>query len=312
MRTSAKAVWLVAVGALGLVGGDAFATCPAGGTSCSISGFGNVCGHTSGSPVVHCWLTIGSTPPSGNGNATTIYGNCGSDDYCIWGATEAGAPFCCSYTDTAIDTIIVTGGAGDDTINFQFDSFDLENAGDQPIVEGVAEGLGGNDTILGSRLVGRHYSDHLYGGTGDDTIDGSDGPDFIYGDDHNDTLLGGNGMDYIEGGIGGDTIRGQAGDDTVYGGSGQDLISGGTGADALYGEADGDVICANTGGSSTTHEVIQGGSGPNDNLWGGGSYTDITGHASDCDYCGNYGTQLYCDSMCDSTLTSAPSSCPSP
>ena len=72
--------------------------------------------------------------------------------------------------------------------------------------------------------------DVLWGGAGDDDIDGQAGPDKIMGGDGDDTLEGGAGNDEIEGGAGDDDIMGGDGADMIEGGAGTDTIDGGGGA----------------------------------------------------------------------------------
>ena len=69
--------------------------------------------------------------------------------------------------------------------------------------------------------------DVLWGGAGDDDIDGEGGPDSIMGGDGDDTLKGGAGNDDIKGGAGDDDIMGGDGADTIEGGAGTDTIDGG-------------------------------------------------------------------------------------
>ena len=75
--------------------------------------------------------------------------------------------------------------------------------------------------------------DVLWGGAGDDDIDGEGGPDSIMGGDGDDTLKGGAGNDTIDGGAGDDSIMGGEGDDTLAGGAGTDTIDGGMGTNTL-------------------------------------------------------------------------------
>lgn len=79
------------------------------------------------------------------------------------------------------------------------------------------------------------------GFTFDDTIDGGNGADVIYGQEGNDSLLGGRGADTIEGGIGDDVIDGEQGADFIFGGDGNDTITGGLFTDTLLG-GDGDDV----------------------------------------------------------------------
>lgn len=109
----------------------------------------------------------------------------------------------------------------------------------------------GDDSIQGS-----NYSDTIYGGAGDDYIEGGAGNDKIYagvgydeiyGGDGNDTIYGDKGTNIIDGGDGDDVIYGsndKNGFDSIVGGAGNDTITGGKGLTwVTYNDGDGkDVI----------------------------------------------------------------------
>ncbi|MBR0648961.1 hypothetical protein GXW78_04755 [Roseomonas terrae] len=85
----------------------------------------------------------------------------------------------------------------------------------------VADGEGGNDTLLGEGA-----SDLLYGGDGDDSLLGGTGDDVLIGGRGDDVLSGGTGNDLLVGGSGDDTFfynQGD-GDDTIFGGVGKDQV----------------------------------------------------------------------------------------
>ena len=94
-------------------------------------------------------------------------------------------------------------------------------------------GLGGNDSVTAHDGVGAATLLSVDGGAGDDTVNGSDGPDLILGGEGNDALNGGGGDDRIVGDRGADTMNGGSGDDTLVwnNGDGSDVINGDGGSD---------------------------------------------------------------------------------
>lgn len=110
----------------------------------------------------------------------------------------------------------------------------IEGAPNQTVDYG-AEGLDdsldggdGNDTIFGQygddTIEGGADADQIYGGAGDDSLDGGDGADTLSGGDGSDTLAGGDGADVLDGGAGDDDIA-VGGSDTATGGSGDDVFT---------------------------------------------------------------------------------------
>lgn len=110
---------------------------------------------------------------------------------------------------------------------------------DEPI---IALGFGGEDTINGSS-----GNDIIYGGDGNDKLCGNDGDDVIFGgngeyaesggDDGNNFELGNLILqETIDGGNGNDYIYGEGGNNLLIGGNGSDYIYGGNGNDIMYGD----------------------------------------------------------------------------
>jgi Ca2+-binding RTX toxin-like protein len=125
----------------------------------------------------------------------------------------------------------VDGGDGDDTV-----AADGSNGGVAP-PRTVDPGNGDEPR-----------SEVVSGGTGNDTLIGTAGDDFLVGGDGNDTLRGLGGNDILSGGLG---------DDTLFGGDGDDLLAGHFGADAFFGER-GDDLFVNADGEA---DDVNGGDG---------------------------------------------------
>lgn len=77
-------------------------------------------------------------------------------------------------------------------------------------------------------LNGTPGPDRIFGTFGNDTLNGFGGLDILIGSDGNDILNAAAGYDYLDGGAGNDTLNGGADDDELYGGAGDDIIDGGT------------------------------------------------------------------------------------
>ncbi len=87
----------------------------------------------------------------------------------------------------------------------------------------------------------------LYGGDGNDLLEGSEGDDVLFGGVGNDTLFGFAGRDELHGGADHDTLDGGVGSDALYGEAGDDALNGGEGTDVSYGGAGNDTILAGAG-----------------------------------------------------------------
>lgn len=136
--------------------------------------------------------------------------------------------------------VTIRGGGGNDSLTVRYDP-------QEPYAEGVlsafVQGGSGNDTIKGSDK--------------NDTIEAGDGDDVIYGKEGNDSILCGSGNDKVFGGSGNDRINGGSGKDSIHGDSGSDYITGGSGSDKLFGDSGNDKFYAD----DSTKDTIDGGSG---------------------------------------------------
>lgn len=83
------------------------------------------------------------------------------------------------------------------------------------------------------KLSGKEGDDHVFGEDGDDYLAGDNGLDRLHGGDGADELRGGNDRDFLYGNEGRDRLYGEDGDDHLDGGSGDDFIDGGDGDDTL-------------------------------------------------------------------------------
>ena len=162
----------------------------------------------------------------------------------------------------------------------------------------VLDGLMGDDQLFGGTdddiLYGREGQDRLAGNAGQDILYGGIDNDDLYGGAGNDQLIGDEGDDYLEAGSGDDVLQGGHGNDTLHAGSGTDRLTGGEGSDALYGGAGVDQISGGAGDDQlyggAGDDVIQGGSGA-DRLVGGSGHDQLIGGSGTDRYEFNRGDQ---------------------
>lgn len=110
-------------------------------------------------------------------------------------------------------------------------------------------------------LEGRGGNDELVAAAGDDRVEGQGGDDNLDGGEGNDAVLGGAGDDVMHGRDGDDALSGGRGVDDLYGGAGQDRMSGGAGADLFHftlGGTSADALLADriADFSQAQHDVI--------------------------------------------------------
>ena len=185
---------------------------------------------------------------------------------------------------------IIDGGNGLDTLTYANASagvvVDMNIVGAQNTVGAGWDTLLNLEDIIGSAfadtLIGDSAVNKIYGGDGDDLIDGggSGGSDILFGEAGNDTIHGGNGWDQLYGGDGNDVLYGEnggdmfragAGNDIVYGGAGTDRAYLGEGDDIAYGGAHDDMLRGHGG-----HDTLYGDEG-NDELYGSGGRDTLYG-----------------------------------
>jgi len=129
----------------------------------------------------------------------------------------------------------------------------------------------GDDTIGTNQSPDAFFQIEAYGGSGNDTINGSGANDLLYGDTA-DAFIGlptlsnpslapydasGDGNDVLMGFAGNDMLVGNGGNDQLFGGSGADTLDGGAGNDFLYGGPRGTGALDNlTGGAGSDVFVL--------------------------------------------------------
>lgn len=152
----------------------------------------------------------GNTLYGGEGN-DTLYGGLGNDT--IFG-DDGG-----SYGTTCDDTIVamsgndgsdvIDGGQGTDTVDYTAVTNNISVTLAGATVATVNVLGGNNDTVVNV--------ENFIGGSGNDTITGSSGNNYLNGGVGNDTLIGGGGNDILTDTVGTNTFSGGAGDDTITG-----------------------------------------------------------------------------------------------
>ena len=154
------------------------------------------------------------------------------------------------------------GGGGNDTL-FGQSGADLSDggAGNDYIyaVFGTDSAIGGlgTDTIDTSLFSGDYRVDLQYGLT---NFSGESFTQFeaAISGSGNDTLIGTAGANFMHGGAGDDSIRGAGGDDTINGGGGADRADGGNGNDYIYAVSGLDVGIGGSGNDTLDTTIYTG------------------------------------------------------
>lgn len=206
--------------------------CDLGVPVCNDPGF-TVCAETGTPPIILC---------QGDSYDDVFYAYTDtSGDACVYGTIDDafGTPtqFCCDDTDMPnLLKLRIIADAGDDFIDLYPSSQNWQEDGD------------------------------LYGGSGDDTLYGSN---YTTGGTY-DTIHGGTDDDYLNGRDGDDVLLGDGGVDEHRGGDGDDYLKGDGALDTFYGEDDDDILCTRDG---VTETVIEAGGGGADECYMDGPET---------------------------------------
>lgn len=165
----------------------------------------------------------------GLGGDDTLFGNGGSDT--LDGGTGADSMSGGTGNDTYIvddagDSVIENSGEGNDTVRTTLASYTLTANVENLRFIGV-----GNFTGTGNGL-----SNQIFGGSGDDTLSGGDGSDFLTGNGGDDSLYGGADHDTLDGSAGADYMEGNDGNDAyIVDNSGDSVVElSGEGVDIVY------------------------------------------------------------------------------
>ena len=144
-------------------------------------------------------------------------------------ALDVGDTLIDTFAVTTVDgtaqvvTIAIHGASDADPNDFDYLATGTAVISHPPYVYGTP----GSDSIAGGGDEGQI----IYGGAGDDTLNGTGNGDIIYAGSGNDTIKGNDGDDTIYGGSGSDTINANNGNDTIVGGFGADHLTGSNGDD---------------------------------------------------------------------------------
>lgn len=167
---------------------------------------------------------------------------------------------------------------GEDTYDLRYFSTTAPPEGEQVGAHTISHGGGSTAHYeKGVFLYGGSGNDTIAGSEADDVIDGGADKDLIVGLGGNDTILGGAGNDIFSGGDGNDTLYGQADNDIAYGEGGDDLLFGGTGNDTLWGDM---------------YEGAQDAPGGDDFIDGGNGNDELSGQGGDDQLFGGRGVDL--------------------
>ena len=232
----------------------------------------------------------------------------------------------------------VNGGAGNDFLagGSGIDTLDYKDSSSPVVVDLIKKVATGNGRDTLTEL------ENVLGGTGNDSITGSNGPNVIEGGPGNDKLNGGGGLDTvsfasfradqvvsliqktargdgtdslanfenIKGGLGNDTLIGDNKANTLDGGAGDDVLIGGLGNDLLNGESGKDTASFTYSSLPVNASLTSGlgkGQGTDrfssiENLTGGNGADTLTGDGNSNVLNGGVGADKHFGSSGDDTL----------
>ncbi|MBF9152122.1 beta strand repeat-containing protein [Novosphingobium jiangmenense] len=190
-------------------------------------------------------LTYSAASTAGTYGSISVNSSTGAWEYTL--ANSQANVQALNSGDTRTDTFTVNVSDGHGGTTSQNVVVTINGANDAPTLAPVVTTAdpNDNDNGVGSNGVAAtsanqtidgangNTADTLYGGGGNDTINGLNANDTLYGGSGNDTLNGGAQNDTLYGGSGNDTLNGDNNNDTLIGGYGADTNTGGTGTDTF-------------------------------------------------------------------------------
>jgi Ca2+-binding RTX toxin-like protein len=177
------------------------------------------------------------------------------DDFFIQAVTASfspGAGLLSVFGDALDNTIVASRNAAG---NILINGGAVTVRGGSPTVANTSTiqifGLAGNDNLSLDEANGALPRALLFGGAGNDVLNGGSGADQLFGESGNDILNGRGGTDFLFGGAGNDILTGGDGDDHVFGQGGNDRMIWNPGDDTDLFE----------GGAGTDTAEVNGGNG---------------------------------------------------
>ncbi|MGW5449817.1 calcium-binding protein [Streptomyces asiaticus] len=168
---------------------------------------GTDCTHPTATDLTYVTCTVPVPDPDHGGDQGNVELGDGNDSAKVSGGdvnVDGG-----TGDDTITGASVAVGGDGDDTISHATNA--NGNAGNDTITDSFAVWAGDGDDIV----TGDDVANEIYGGPGDDHLDGAGNDDTIDGQEGDDTIKGGPGNDYLFGGPGQDDIDGGPGDNVI-------------------------------------------------------------------------------------------------
>ena len=197
----------------------------------------------------------GNDSLTGGSGTDKLYGGNGDDTLVVSGANDTSDVF---DGGAGIDTIVVTGTGALTLAGFNAGASSIEAwQGNGQAVLGNSSGNVLDFSAL-TAVSGLLYVD---GGSGSDTLRGSNVADDLRGGSSNDTLYGNSGDDTLTGGSGTDRLYGGNGDDTlVVSGSNDtsDIFNGGADTDKILVTGSGSLTLAGFNAATSSIETWQG------------------------------------------------------